>query len=503
MSKQANKKRLDKQFQVGDFVYLRLRNYRQNSVAARDNQKLSKRFFGPYRVLERIGPVAYRLELPIASRVHPVFHVSLLKESHSQTASSEFPSEWLNDAPSYDPQPESILRRRQSGDKQDNTRQMMNLTEHDESTWDDLQPPPMKFQLVFLTLSDTRTRPFSNGRKQKSVPLEDLAAEFKLRTQEGLRNNIVSTVKQSKRINRLMGATNMKPRGLSDAIHEEYGKAEDQGLNMGDMIMQDMRSFQAANQAQYTGACKSSMLLPFFVCVEAGSREQQNANPFPPDTDSYAHKQLLIDPEAECLYRLYSELMALEVLMGKSPSYKPFQNNADAFICSLVPGTSQLQVEYSPAENDHKMEEKNGEAIWRTSNSNTSRVAMSLIFTIVGKKFQLNCSSFAWIKAMQTVESVGICPIDASFEETGTTIWVVATIYVNGEREIGELIARAMEKVGKDGVITVVLRDDNTLDNELEVLERMKLGRGGIATQQRARLDCRPAQGFAARQDHD
>ncbi|GKD68096.1 chaperonin CPN60-like protein 2, mitochondrial, partial [Tanacetum coccineum] len=54
---------------------------------------------------------------------------------------------------------------------------------------------------------------------------------------------------------------------------------------------------------------------------------------------------------------------------------------------------------------------------------------------------------------------------------------MVATIYVNGEREIGELIARAMEKVGKDGVITNALRNGNTLDNELEVLERMKLGR--------------------------
>ncbi|GKE14609.1 chaperonin CPN60-like protein 2, mitochondrial, partial [Tanacetum coccineum] len=62
---------------------------------------------------------------------------------------------------------------------------------------------------------------------------------------------------------------------------------------------------------------------------------------------------------------------------------------------------------------------------------------------------------------------------------TPEEITQVATISVNGEREIGELIARAMEKVGKDGVITVVLRDDNTLDNELEVLERMKLGRGG------------------------
>ncbi|GAB4842537.1 hypothetical protein Ancab_012511 [Ancistrocladus abbreviatus] len=55
----------------------------------------------------------------------------------------------------------------------------------------------------------------------------------------------------------------------------------------------------------------------------------------------------------------------------------------------------------------------------------------------------------------------------------------VATISANGEREIGELIARAMEKVGKEGVITV--SDGNTLDNELEVVEGMKLARGYIS----------------------
>ncbi|KAJ0094246.1 hypothetical protein Patl1_15722 [Pistacia atlantica] len=55
----------------------------------------------------------------------------------------------------------------------------------------------------------------------------------------------------------------------------------------------------------------------------------------------------------------------------------------------------------------------------------------------------------------------------------------VATISANGELEIGELIARAIEKVGKEGVITVV--DGNTLDNELEVVEGMKLGRGYIS----------------------
>ncbi|CAI0392242.1 unnamed protein product [Linum tenue] len=55
----------------------------------------------------------------------------------------------------------------------------------------------------------------------------------------------------------------------------------------------------------------------------------------------------------------------------------------------------------------------------------------------------------------------------------------VGTISANGEREIGELIARAMEKVGKEGVITVA--DGNTLDNELEVVEGLKLARGYIS----------------------
>lgn len=55
----------------------------------------------------------------------------------------------------------------------------------------------------------------------------------------------------------------------------------------------------------------------------------------------------------------------------------------------------------------------------------------------------------------------------------------VATISANGERQIGDLIARAMEKVGKEGVITV--SNGNTLDNELEVEEGMKLARGYIS----------------------
>ncbi|GAV63848.1 Cpn60_TCP1 domain-containing protein [Cephalotus follicularis] len=62
---------------------------------------------------------------------------------------------------------------------------------------------------------------------------------------------------------------------------------------------------------------------------------------------------------------------------------------------------------------------------------------------------------------------------------TSEEIAQVGTISANGEREIGELIAKAMERVGKEGVITIT--DGKTLYNELEVVEGMKLDRGYIS----------------------
>lgn len=55
----------------------------------------------------------------------------------------------------------------------------------------------------------------------------------------------------------------------------------------------------------------------------------------------------------------------------------------------------------------------------------------------------------------------------------------VATISANGDRSVGKLIADAMKRVGKEGVITV--KDGKTLNDELEVIEGMKFDRGYIS----------------------
>jgi hypothetical protein len=81
MKQQADQHRSERSFEVGDCVFLRLQPYKQMSLKqAKKDNKLSPKYYGPYKVLQNIGTMAYKLELPASSRVHPVFHVSCLNK---------------------------------------------------------------------------------------------------------------------------------------------------------------------------------------------------------------------------------------------------------------------------------------------------------------------------------------------------------------------------------------------------------------------------------------
>lgn len=79
MKGQYDKHRREEEFQPGDWVYLKLRPYRQQTISQKAIYKLGSRFYGPFQIEQRIGTVAYKLSLPSDAQIHPVMHVSQLR----------------------------------------------------------------------------------------------------------------------------------------------------------------------------------------------------------------------------------------------------------------------------------------------------------------------------------------------------------------------------------------------------------------------------------------
>ncbi len=65
-----------KQFNVGDKVMLSTQNLK---LLNQPRKKFRSRYIGPYKIIEKISSQAYKLELPLNMKVHPVFHIGLLK----------------------------------------------------------------------------------------------------------------------------------------------------------------------------------------------------------------------------------------------------------------------------------------------------------------------------------------------------------------------------------------------------------------------------------------
>lgn len=80
MKTQADKNRTARTFAAGDSVFIKLQPYVQSSIARRAHHKLAFKYF-PYTISRIINPTACEVQLSAESKIHPVFHVSQLRNA--------------------------------------------------------------------------------------------------------------------------------------------------------------------------------------------------------------------------------------------------------------------------------------------------------------------------------------------------------------------------------------------------------------------------------------
>ena len=111
MKQMADKKRSERVFSVGDEVYLNLGPQHLKALSQQPISKLNPRYYGPFPIVEKIGTVAYKLLLLEDTQIHPMFHVSLLKEAiGTQSHNTSLPL--MNRTDQQDAVPATILDKR-------------------------------------------------------------------------------------------------------------------------------------------------------------------------------------------------------------------------------------------------------------------------------------------------------------------------------------------------------------------------------------------------------
>ena len=108
----ADMKRKYIRYEVGKKVFLKVSPWKKVMRFGK-NGKLSTRFIGPYEVIEKVGPIAYHLALPLdLEKIHNVFQVSMLRR-HRSDPSHVVSSETIELRPNltYEEEPVEILAR--------------------------------------------------------------------------------------------------------------------------------------------------------------------------------------------------------------------------------------------------------------------------------------------------------------------------------------------------------------------------------------------------------
>jgi hypothetical protein len=116
MKDKADKKRSDHQFAMGDWVFLKIQPYVQNSVADMASHKLAFRYFGPFQVVARVDALAYKLKLPERALIRPAVHVSLLRQAQPPESEEHVhipPALPADDTEHVQDEPLQVLQRRQ------------------------------------------------------------------------------------------------------------------------------------------------------------------------------------------------------------------------------------------------------------------------------------------------------------------------------------------------------------------------------------------------------
>ncbi|KAJ7942659.1 Ty3/gypsy retrotransposon protein [Quillaja saponaria] len=147
MKMQADRHRTERAYEVGNWVYLKLQSYKQHSINSSKFHKLAAKYYGPFLILKKIGPVAYALQLPPSAKIHNVFHVSLLKTHHGrhevQAQLPQFSEDGL-----VSPEPVKVLDKRMVKKNNKAVVQLLVEWSHtapEDATWMDYQKLKKQF----------------------------------------------------------------------------------------------------------------------------------------------------------------------------------------------------------------------------------------------------------------------------------------------------------------------------------------------------------------------